>query len=80
VSQPNLNKLITTEHSETQPRITQDRGRILFSEMGGGMHRPSAQYTSKFERTVCSGENNRIAKCYFQNVSQRCGEAKSISI
>jgi len=29
------------------------------SKMGGGVCRPSAQYTLNFETTVCSGENTK---------------------
>jgi hypothetical protein len=49
-------KLITAKYSETQPRITSDIGKILLIEMGRGLRRSSAQYTSNFEKTVCSGE------------------------
>jgi hypothetical protein len=42
---------------------------------------PYAQYNSNVERTVCTTENTTESHCYiYEQVSQRCGEAKSISI
>jgi hypothetical protein len=70
----NSTKLIRPKYSETQIRVTLDIGNILLIKMGGGVRRPSAQYTSNFERTICSGENTTESRSAisstFHNVVQ----------
>jgi len=39
-----------------------------------------AVYVERWEDRVYYRKQNGIAQCYFEDVSQRCGEAKSISV